>query len=104
MGGDFAVAFAVSDRNSRDFVRAKMGPELVFLVLNLTRKCQAQRIEARHPGEDNKGVRDMLIQMHEHFAPAGEDEPNTFNIEIDETMTPQDVMNSILRIVEKSQT
>ena len=104
MGGDFAVAFAVSDRNSRDFVRAEMGPELVFLVLNLTKKCQAQRIEARHPGEDNKGVRDMLIQMHEHFAPAGEDEPNTFNIEIDETMTPQDVMNSILRIVEKSQT
>ena len=44
----------------------------------------------------------MLIQMHEHFAPAGEDEPNTFNVVIDETMTPQDVMNSILRIIEKS--
>ena len=100
MAGDFAVAFAVADRKSREFLRAEVGPNLVFLVLNLTKKCQAQRIEARHPGEDNQGIRDMLIKMHQHFAPADEeDEPNTFNIEIDENMTPNDVMNSILRII-----
>ena len=96
------MAFAVSDRKSRDFLRAEVGSNLVYLVLNLTKKCQTQRIEARHPGEDNQGLRNMLIQMHEQFAPADEDEPDTFNVEIDEHMTPKDVMNSILRIIEKS--
>ena len=94
------MAFAVSDRKSRDFLRAEVGSNLVYLVLNLTKKCQTQRIEARHPG--NQGLRNMLIQMHEQFAPADEDEADTFNVEIDEHMTPKDVMNSILRIIEKS--
>ena len=81
LGGDFAVAFAVMSRKSRDLLRTLLGPDLVFIVLNLTKECQTKRIEARHPGEGQKGVR------------------NSFNVEIKENMTPKDVMNAVLEVI-----
>ena len=50
-------------------------------------KCQVQRVEARQPGEEMKGVRDSLYEMYKAYEPAGEDEPNSFNVQIDENMT-----------------
>ena len=39
LGGDFAVAQAVVTRESREILRQLMGPDLVFIVLNLTKEC-----------------------------------------------------------------
>ena len=99
LGGDFAVAFAVISRKSRDLLRTLLGPDLVFLVLNLTKECQTKRIEDRHPGEGQKGVRDSLMMIYDKYEPAGKDEPNSFNVEIEENMTPIDVMKAVLEII-----
>ena len=101
LGGDFAVAQAVVSRKSRDLLRDALGPDLVFIVFNLTNKCQVQRVEARQPGEEMKGVRDSLYEMYKAYEPAGEDEPNSFNVQIDENMTPADVMKQVLDIINK---
>ena len=40
LGGDFAVAQAVFSRNQRNLLRQIIGPDLVFMVLNMTRQSQ----------------------------------------------------------------
>ena len=99
LGGDFAVAFAVMSRKSRDLLRTLLGTDLVFIVLNLTKECQTKRIEARHPGEGQKGVRNSMMKIYEKYEQAGKDEPNSFNVEIKENMTPKDVMNAVLEVI-----
>ena len=99
LGGDFAVAFAVISRKSRDLLRTLLGPDLVFIVLNLTKECQTKRIEARHPGDGQKGVRNSLMKIYDKYEQAGKDEPNSFNVEIKENMTPKDVMNAVLEVI-----
>ena len=99
LGGDFAVAQAVVSRESRALLREQMGPELVFIVLNLTKECQNGRINARHPGEEQKFFADLLHQMFDAYQPAGDDEDNAYNVTIDETKTPDDVMQDVLDII-----
>ena len=93
------MAQAVVSRKSRDLLRAALGPDLVFIVFNLTNKCQVQRVEARQPGEEMKGIRDSLYEMYKAYEPAEEDEPSSFNVQIDENMTPADVMKKVLDII-----
>ena len=40
IGGDWVVAFAVPDIASRNFLRKLLGPDLVFVVLELTPELQ----------------------------------------------------------------
>merc|ERR1712029_553390 len=44
LGGTFAVAHAVATRKSRDFLRKLTGPDLFFIVLDLTPDCLMQRL------------------------------------------------------------
>ena len=50
LGGAFAVAHAVARRESRDYLRSLVGPDLVFIVLNMTLECMKERLTARHGG------------------------------------------------------
>ena len=50
MGGDWVIAQAVPTRSLRDFIKAQLGPHLVFVVLNMTKEDQEKRLEARHVG------------------------------------------------------
>merc|ERR1712110_12423 len=70
LGGDFAVAQTVFSRESRQLLLEKMGPELVFIVINLTKETQAKRINSRHPGEELKVARDNLQKMYDAYEPA----------------------------------
>ena len=48
LGGNWAIAQAVFSRNQRDFLRKAIGPDLVFIVLSLSKECQKKRVMARH--------------------------------------------------------
>ena len=48
LGGNMAVAQAVFSRGQRERIRKMIGPDLVFIVMNLTKECQLKRIESRH--------------------------------------------------------
>ena len=43
LGGDWAIAFACFSRSQRDMVRKALGPDLVFMVMNMTKECQRKR-------------------------------------------------------------
>ena len=66
LGGSFAVAHAVATVKSRDFIRSHMGPELVFIVLNMTQECQKERLKQRH----GDTVGDAMINMFKMYVVA----------------------------------
>lgn len=99
LGGDFAVAQAVVSRESRELLKKLMGPELVFIVLNLTEESQQARILARHPGKEQEAFQKLLKSLFAAYEPAGEDEPNAYNVSIDQNMTKDDVMNAVIKTI-----
>ena len=44
LGGKWAIAQAVFNRSQRDQIKKDLGPDLNFIVLNLTRECQLKRV------------------------------------------------------------
>merc|ERR1719189_3552693 len=48
IGGDFAVAQAVPTRKLRDHIRKQLGPNLIFVVMHMSKEDQYERVKARH--------------------------------------------------------
>ena len=99
IGGDFAVAQAVPTRKMRDLIRSKLGSNLIFVVLHMSREDQYERIKSRHG--DEKSFIDMLTKIYDVYEPAGEDEPNTIGIMIERDMSRDKVADEILRRINK---
>ena len=97
---NWAIANAVFSRTQRETLRRQIGPELVFIVLNLTKDCQKKRCQSRMGG-GGEGVVDMFTKMFDMYEPAGDDEENAFNIIVTEEMTVEDVEKKVLEIVAK---
>ena len=100
LGGDMAIAQAVFSRRQRDKLRKIIGPDLVFIVLNMTKECQMKRIKGRH-GDSNmlEEFMRVLMKYAEMCEPAGDDEENAFNVTISEDMSKDDVVKKVLEIV-----
>ena len=92
LGGDFAVAYLVQTRESRDLCR-QLCPNLVFITLTLTQTCQKKRLEGRF---GDREVPPFLSRMFEESEPAGAEEENAYNITITEDMTREEVLNKVL--------
>ena len=90
------MAHAVATRGSRDYLRKLMGPDLVFVVINMTRECQKERLKERH----GESVGDLMEKMFNLYEPAGEDEENAFNVTVDTGMSRQDVLKQVGDIAE----
>ena len=99
IGGDFAVALAVTSREFRDHIRNIL-PDVIFITLTLTKENQLKRVKKRH-GEDCGAILELLNKFYEFFEGPGNGEKNTYNIDINEDMTPKDVMNNVLKIFNK---
>ena len=59
IGGDWAVAGVVLDKNSRQHIRSELGRDLVFVVLSMEEEQVRARLEERHGG--NKETVEMLM-------------------------------------------
>ena len=100
IGGDMAIAQAVFSRRQRDKIREIIGPDLIFIVLNMAKECQKKRIQGRHgdSGMLEEFMR-VLVKYAEMCEPAGDDEENAFNVTISEDMSKDDVVKKVLEIV-----
>ena len=103
LGGNMAIAQAVFSRSQRDFLRKAVGADLVFIVLNLTKDCQIKRVKNRHVDSLGEEFINILVKYAEQCQPAAIDEENAYNVNITEEMTPKDVMEKIIEIVQKLQ-
>ena len=97
IGGDFVVAQAVPTRALRDVIRSKLGSNLIFGVLHMSREDQMERVKSRHG--DEKSMSEMLTKIYDVYEPAGEDEPNTIGIMIERDMSRDKVADEILRLI-----
>ena len=98
----FQVAFAIFSRAQRDIVRNLLGDDVIFIILQLTPETNRKRLAGRHGEEEMSGefskIFDSMTKMYE---PAGKDEKNAFDVHITEEMTPDDVAQKVLDILEK---
>ena len=85
----------------RDFIRSLLGNDVVFIVLGMTLECSQKRVEKRHGDID--GVGDFASKLHKFYTPAGEDEPNSYNVSIEQGMSRDDVLAKVIDVVNKSQ-
>ena len=100
IGGDWSIAFAVFSRKQRDIIRKILGPDVIFMVLNLTKDCTKKRLASRHGDSD---VADKfttrLLEFTKFYEKAGEDEENAFNIMIEEDMNVDNVIDKVMEII-----
>ena len=99
LGGTFAVAQAVVNRNIRDHLRTVIGQDLIFIVMNMTKECQSERLGERH-GEGEVG--EGLEEIHSNYEPAGKDEEGTYNVTIERGMSKQDVLQKVMLVINKT--
>ena len=97
IGGDWVVAQAVPSRKLRDHIRTRLGDNLIFVVLDMSKEDQLSRIKSRH-GNSEKAV-GFLSKCYDYFEVAGEDEPRAINVVITKDMTRDDVVEKILLLV-----
>ena len=99
IGGNFSIAEAVPSQAFRDHIRLTI-PDCIFITLTMTQESQIKRIKARHGEDLSEGLLDMLSGIHKLYELPGENEPNTFNVDITESMNRKDVLNKVLDILD----
>ena len=100
VGGDFAIAQAVTSQDHRECIRTIL-PDVIFIILSLTKESQKKRILDRH-GDQAETIGLMMAQMFDLYEKPGEGEKNTYNVDITEGMTPKDVLDKVLEVVNKN--
>ena len=102
-GGNFSVAMSIYNKSQRDFLRQIIGPDLVFVVMNLSKECQRKRLEARHGENISEDLLTVMTTISDHFEPTAEGEENTFDLSITEDMTIDEVFEKANEIVQNIQ-
>ena len=84
-------------------MRKELGPDLMFVVLHMTKENQDKRLKGRHgDNEDAESLNDYPTNLHKIYVPATEDEPNSLDLQVTLEMTPEDVIAKILDSLKKS--
>ena len=100
LGGNWSIDYIVFSRKQRDTLRKILGCNLTFIVLNMTKEFQKQRLLQRHQPGDEEGL-DFLLKLYELFEPAEDGEENVYNVSISEEMSPEDVIEKVIGIVKE---
>ena len=102
IGGDWVVARIVLKRETRDFIRSCLGPELVFVVLIMEEEEELKkRILRRNFGDElvTEEILERMLAAPKYFDPLGEDEEDDVQIMVTDEMTEEDVANKILQML-----
>jgi len=96
IGGDWAVACVLDYKKLRQLVRGWMGPDLQIVVLDMKLEDQMDRMRKRHGGHES--AVDFAKAVYDLSEPAGEEEANTIDLKVTPDMTPDDVVQKILKL------
>ena len=97
----FQTAFAVFSRTQRDIIRNTLGNDVIFFILHLTEETNHKRLVGRHGDDMAEEFNKVFESFAKMYESAGEDEKNAFDVHITEDMTPDDVAQKVLDILEK---
>ena len=93
-GWNFVVAQAVYTRQARDLIRTLLGPDLKFVVLDVDKVLQSERMASRFnmPPEAAPG----LLKYCNGFEAATEDETSTLGLSVGHETTQEHVAQAVL--------
>jgi len=97
IGGNWAVAQCVILRDMRDFIRSKMGSDMVFVSLEMEMESNLERLRKRHKGEEAEV--ESLKKYIEKCEPAGDDEEGIITVTVTRDMQPNDVLMKTLQMI-----
>ena len=95
LGGNWAVAQAVPFRSQRDHIKKELDHDVIFVVLNMSKEDQMQRIKQRH-GEGQESINEWLFKLYDLYEPLGDDEENAIGVDVTSDMSRDDVVQKIL--------
>ena len=95
IGGNWVVAQAIPLKSFRDHIRQELGPDLIFVVLHMSKEEQTERLVGRH-GEAGRAFIGKLTALAEPEASA---EENAINVTVTSTMSRKDVVEKILEML-----
>ena len=98
IGGNFVVAFATQTQVQRDLIRQIL-PDCTFITLTLTREAQKKRLLARHDEKAEADVIKFLTNIYDFYELPGENECNTYNLDITDEMTRDEIVKSVEEIL-----
>ena len=101
LGGNMVIAQAIYSQKQRERMRKLIGPDLVFIVLGMSKGCQKKRVIARHGEDFPEAIMDLLIKAADIYEPAGAEEENAFNVVITEDDSRDDVLQKIMDIIKE---
>ena len=103
IGGDWAVAQAVPTKNMRDVIRKHLGKDKVtFILIGLEPEATRERLNKRHgESEEGKTMTDFCMKVNSFYELKTANEEDTYDIIVNNEMTPKDVVKKILEIVNK---
>jgi len=92
IGGDWVVAQAVLSRKHRDIIRERLGHQLKFVVLDLDKDLQLERLRTR--GEAFEELLGAWMKLK--YDPVSVDEENAIYLKITRDMKLNDVVTMII--------
>jgi len=102
IGGDWAIAHVVFSREIRDMMREIFGPDLIFIVLTMSKEEKKKRLMNRHDGDL------QFVELMESFEKIMEDnddksvpEPNTITVTVTGEMTRKQVVEEVQKQIEE---
>ena len=96
VGGDWAVAQAVPTRKLRDLIKSKLGPDLLFVVLDLDEDLHRERLSPRIELVGKERT-EMWLNMKLRYEPVDDNEENAVDMKITREMEPDDVVAKIMK-------
>ena len=99
LGGNFVVAYAILTQVQRDLIR-KILPDCTFITLTLTREAQRKRLLTRQNEKAETNTIKYFMNMYDFYELPGENECNTYNVDITDEMTRDDVVRCVEKILQ----
>ena len=64
IGGDFAIATVILNKEAREHLRKILGSDLTIVILNMSKEQRRERVLGRHGGDTNTADRmDVSLQL-----------------------------------------
>ena len=95
LGGNFVVAMGLETRYFRDVIRQIVGPEMVYVILNISKDLQYKRVIKREKNPKSPRFK-ALVRVYSFFEGVQEGENRVIGINVDENKTIEMVVKEIL--------
>jgi len=103
IGGDWIINQGVYTKEARDLIRIKLGSQLKFVFFDMDPDLQAARLANREKGtgeiteEVLEAKKQECLKRTRGYQRRQDDEQNSFQIDITESMKTEDIANEIIK-------